>query len=305
MTTLPAILNGRVYLTGYNGTARTRDEFIAWHHMVGCEPELRRRTLAIVDASIIAGLPLGVGSITRGKLEADNGFKSRYKIVPNYVAGAVAFEGHYWVLRPGYAPMMPSDRTYHVRMTPKSNVDPDADGLFALAIDFIGNLSFLRANAAAYSLIEFSKINGEPWHAQGKEYPTARRSYVYGNKAYDPLPWARLPGFPEPAPTRVMAVKPTLMIRDPKSLVKNAVGGTRQLQLACNFWGWRDVMGRTLIVDDDFGMKTAQGVMSMQGSLNKGLAQAGLPLLRVDGEYGLKTSTAFQRHLDILTAANN
>lgn len=280
------------YLTGYNGTTRTRAEFLVWLKDQKLDPELERRTLAIIDASHVAGRPLGIGSAKRSKVAADNLFLSRYALSPVWVPGAVKFQGRWYKLRKGQSPAMPSDRTYHVRMTPKSAADPDADGLYCMAIDFIGDLGFLASNALAFGLIEFGKINNEPWHGQGPEYPQARSRYVYG-ASYDPLPMIKLPGIPpvRPQPVRVLAPLPTQKQRG-RLGGKNDPVQVRALQLQCNFWGWRDALNRTLIVDGDFAAKTDQAVRSMQRALH----------CTVDGVYGPATAKAFQWHLDAMAA---
>jgi hypothetical protein len=288
------------YLTGYNGTTRNRADFLIWLKGQRIEPELERRVIAIIDASIVAGRPLGVGSARRGKIAADNLFRSRYHIVPVWVPGAVKFEGSWWKLNAGAAPAMPSDRTYHVCMTPQSWADPDADGLYCLAIDFIGDLAFLAEQQSRYGLNEFTDENGERWHGQGREYPSARSRYVYGTAAYDPLPRIVLPGelgvpAPAPAPLKVFAPLPTLRQRTRTDLLlgrKNDPLQVRALQLACNFWGWRDSLNRTLIVDNDFGSKTAQAVMAMQRVLGA----------TVDGVYGPQSALKLQGFLNYMAA---
>lgn len=285
-----------LYMTGYNGTTRTKEQLLEWSHVKGCEPMFWRRILGIMDASIIAGRPLGIGSITRGKIEADNLFLSRYYMIGSQKPGAISFNGAWYMRRAGQSPAMPGDRTYHVRMTPKSAVDPNADGTYALAVDFTGNIKFLYDHAAEWHLIEFSKANGEGWHAQPKEIPTSRRSYRYG-APYDPIPWVPLPGdagqapLPTPQPLKVFAPSHTIKQRRAGEGT-NDKAQTRALQHQCNFWGWRDSMGRTLIVDGIFASKSEQALRTMQRALG----------ILDDGVYGPKTEARFQRHLDAMVA---
>ena len=288
-----------LYLTGYEGRTRSRDDFIAWLKNQFLDPELERRVLAIIDASHVAGRPLGVGAAKRSKIAADNLFLSRHNKVAGWVPGAISFQGGWYKLKKGQSPAMPGDRTYHVRMTPKTTTDPDADGLYCLAIDFIGDLTFLAANQAAYYLNEFSDENNEKWHGQGVEYPSSRKRYVYGNKDYDPLPWVPLPGTgigtppaPTPQPTRIFAPTPTQRQRKNRFDGKNDVIQVRALQLQCNFWGWRDAMNRTLVVDGEFLSKTDQAVRAMQLALG----------LFVDGIYGPASARRFQQHLDAMVS---
>ena len=281
--------------TGYNGTIRTWQGFLDWLDQQGIEPELKRRTIAICYASHLAGRPLSVGSAKRGKVAADNGFKSRYYVIPSYQAGAVSFEGKWWKLRAGQSPMMPSDRTYHVRMTPKSNADPDADGLYCLAIDFIGDLGFLAENQEKYGFEEFKDENGEPWHGQAREIPKARKNYVYGNRAYDPLPLWMLPTGPKPAPARLFAAKATQRQRAKKNDGANVPAEVRSIQLFCNFWKFFDAMGRTLIVDQNYGSKTDQAVRGMQTKMG----------IKSDGIWGPQTERTVQGFLDYMVAVAN
>jgi peptidoglycan hydrolase-like protein with peptidoglycan-binding domain len=98
-----------------------------------------------------------------------------------------------------------------------------------------------------------------------------------------PLKAFALPGFPAPAPVKINAPKPVL-----KQGAANDVAQVRLLQATCNFWGWRDAYGKVLLVDGDFGAKTAQAVISMQRALKVG----------ADGVYGTTAATALQRFLD-------
>lgn len=266
------------YVTGYNGTVRTLDSLLSWSHWQNLDPELGRRVLALLDASVVAGRPLGIGSIFRTYEQQKNLFLSRHYEVAT--GGCCSFEGKRYALRSGQAHAAPPGRSYHEATTPQGK---------ALALDFVGDLAYLKENAAKYGLIEFSNINNEPWHGQPKETPVARKNYV-SPSSYSPLPVWPLPGTPAPAPTKLWAPKPTL-----RQGAVNAVDQVRALQHHCNFWGWRDAFGRTLLVDGDFGTKTAQAVMSMQRALKQ----------VVDGMYGPKSAAALQAHLDAMTALAN
>ena len=266
------------YLTGYNGTVRTRAELLAWSHWQNLDAEYQRRALALLDASLIAGRPLGIGEIFRSFAQQQATFLSRHHEVK--IGGCCSYAGKRYALNKGVAHAAPPGRSYHEATTRAQK---------ALAVDFTGDLAFLKANAAKYGLKEFSAVNNEPWHGQPADIPDARSRYVLATM--DPLKSPLLPGDPLKAPVRVFAPTPTLKVRG-RLDGKNAEGETRKLQLACNFWGWRDAMGRTLIVDDGFGDRTAQGVCSMQRTLGA----------TVDGVYGPATARAFQRHLDAMSA---
>lgn len=264
-------------MTGYNGTVRTLAELKQWSQWQNLDPEMQRRVLALMDASIAAGRPLGIGSIYRTPASQRDLFLSRHQVVS--IGGCCRFEGKRYKLRAGVAHAAPPGRSYHEPTTP--------DGK-ALAIDFIGNLKFLAEKAAAYSLVEFTNVNNEPWHGQPKDVPTARAGYIPAT--HHPLKKATLPTKPPVAPTKIYAPIPTL-----RQNAKNNETQVRALQVACNFWGWRDALGRTLIVDGDFAAKTAQAVMAMQRALNE----------TADGVYGPRTAAAFQRFLDTMVALNS
>lgn len=269
-----------MYATGYNGTVRTKAELLAWSQWQNADEEFRRRVLAIMDASIVAGRPLGVGNIFREYTQQRDGFLSRHHVVAT--GGCCYFQGKRYKLNAGQAHMAPPGVSFHEATTGKGK---------ALAIDFIGDLAWLAANCSRYGLNEFTKVNREPWHSQPRELDFSRSTYVLTQD--DPLkPWI-LPADPKPAPVRVLAPTPTLKVRTRSDLLfgrKNDEAQVRALQYACNFWGWRDSMGRTLIVDGDFGSKSAQAVMAMQRALRQ----------VADGVYGPMTARAFQLHLDAM-----
>ena len=273
-----------MYATGYNGTVRTKAELLAWSQWQNADDEFRHRVLAIIDASIIAGRPLGIGSIFRSDDDADRLFLSRHHQVA--FGGCCTFrkDGKRYALNAGQAHAAQGGQTYHGPTTKLGK---------AVAVDFIGDLTFLKANAARYGLVEFSQVNSEPWHGQPKELPNSKTRYVQATM--DPLKPFLLPGDPVPAPLRVIAPAATQKQRTKADLLlgrKNDPLQVKALQYACNFWGWRDALNRTLIVDGDFGSKSAQAVMAMQRALRQ----------TVDGQYGPMTASAFQRHLDAMAA---
>ena len=261
------------YLTGYSGTVRTLESLQQWSQWQNLDPEMQRRILGIMDASIVAGTPLGVGGTFRTYDSQYQLFLSRHQEVSVAAPHCCTFNGRYWQLRSGMAHAAPPGRSYHEATTPQGK---------CLAIDFIGNLTFLKNNAAAYGLKEFSNVNNEPWHAQPVEVPNARVNY---DAAKYPLKLWALPGAPAPAPVRVFAPLPVLRQETRTTQDKAQV---RSLQGQCNFWGWRDAYGQQLLVDGDFGAKTHQAVMSMQRALK----------ITVDGVYGSQSYWWLQVFLD-------
>lgn len=279
-----------LYATGYNGTTRTREQLLAWSHWQNLDPELQRRVLALLDASIVAGRPLGIGEIFRSYQSQLTLFLSRYYESP---IGTTVWDGRRWMKRAGVAAAAPPGRSYHEATTPQAK---------ALAIDFTGDLAWLKANCDAYGLLEFSNVNNEPWHGQGKSYPKARSGYVAAQ--HHPLPVIDLPGLPAPKPTVIWAPNHTQMYRTAKDLLlgrKNDPVEVKALQYQCNFWGWRDVNGRTLLADGDFGQKTTQAVINMQLKLNEWLVLTNRKPITVDGQYGPTTHYIFQVFLNEMT----
>lgn len=268
------------YATGYNGTTRTREQLLAWSQFIGMDDEFARRVLALMDASIANGTPLGIGGTLRSSAGQTSLFLSRHHEVT--FGGCCTYMGKRYALNRGAAHAAPPGKSYH---------EPTTRSAECLAIDWLGDaraFEFLRANCAKYGLNEFLKVNGEPWHSQPRELPLSRSGYTMGMTLQTIL----LPGTPAPAPTRVLAPVPTLKQRVGLLAGKNDATRVRALQYQCNFWGWRDSYGRTLLVDGDFGAKTAQAVIAMQRALHQ----------TADGQYGPYSAAALQRFLDAMTA---
>lgn len=264
-----------MYVTGYQGQTKTLAELAEWSHWKQADIEFRRRVLAILDASIAAGRPLGVGSIFRSSAAQEALFLSRYEPHP---LGSAVWAGKRWRLKKGMSPAAPPGRSYHEATTPLS---------MALAVDFTGDLKFLAEHAAEYGLVEFSAVNGEPWHGQPVEIPNSRRRYIAS--VNHPLPEFPLPAAEPVAPVKpsIPAPLPVLRVSTRKTQPKDQV---RALQHLCNFWQWRDALGRDLIVDGDYGDKTDQSVRSMQAALK----------VTVDGVYGVESQWALQAFLDVM-----
>lgn len=179
-----------MYSTGYNGKMRTLDELLAWSDWTNTDPEFARRLLAITDASIAAGRPLGFGGLHRTRAQQLALFKSRHHVVAS--GGCCSFDGFRWALNAGAAHAAPPDLSYHEPTTP--------DGK-SMACDFTGDLTFLKEHAPAYGLVEFSGALREPWHAQPVGVPNGRSRYQAATM--HPLAVWPLPGKPvAPTPPR-------------------------------------------------------------------------------------------------------
>ena len=264
------------FLTGYNGTVRSRSELMSWSQWVNLDPEQQRRVLAILDDSATAGTPLGIGEIFRSFEVQEMGALARHHEVSVGAPHCCTYKGKYYQLNPNTAHMAFTGLSYHEATTRAKK---------ALAIDFTGHLPFLTANAAKYGLVEFSKVNSEPWHGQPIEIPHSRSKY---SLSMDPLAAFKLPGSPTPAPLKVWAPNAAMIV----GAVTATVDDVRSFQLKCNFWGWHDRMNKTLLVDGDYGAKSAEACISMQRSLG----------IIVDGRYGNQTKAALQGFLDYMAS---
>lgn len=131
-------------------------------------PEVRRRLMAMFVAAAIAGRRLGIGGGYRSAAQQEATFRARY--TTTFTPGSrsvVIWEGQTWYLLPGMAPSTPPSRSYHEATI----------GIYALAADLIGDLTWMAEHCATFGLREFSQVNSEPWHVQPIEVPTARRNY--------------------------------------------------------------------------------------------------------------------------------
>jgi len=272
-------MTATAFVTGYNGKVRSRDELFQWSQWAMLDPETQRRVLAILDASWDAGSPLGIGEIFRLFKTQESGFISRHHEVSATEKHCCTYNGKFYMLNPRTAHMAPPYKSYHEATTRAGK---------ALAIDFTGGLSFLTANAAKFGLVEFSKINKEPWHAQPVGIPNSRSRYVLATM--DPLAAFALPSGPAPAPAPIKVWAPSHTMK--VGATTASVEDVKSFQLKCNFFGWLDMMGRTLIVDGDYGQKSAQGCIEMQRALG----------LLADGIYGPKSQAGLQAFLDAMSA---
>lgn len=268
-----------MYLTGYNGTVRTLEELQAWGQWQNLDPEYQRRALAILDASRADGSPLGIGEIFRSAQQQLTGALARHHQVAS--GGCCSWNGKRYALNANTAHMAFPGLSYHEATTRLQK---------ALAIDFTGNLAYLKTNGARFGLVEFSVVNKEPWHGQPVEIPHSRARYMLSTM--DPLKPFALPGIPpvppKPVPIKVWAPQPTMKVNATTSPVEDV----KDFQFKCNFWGWRDRMGRTLLVDGDYGAKSAEACIAMQTALS----------LQIDGVYGPKSQAGLQSFLDYMSA---
>lgn len=264
-----------MYVTGYNGRVRSRAELLTWSQFTGLDPELARRFLGLMDDSHTAGHPVSIGGTIRTVQGQEHLFYSRHHESTPGEKSCCTYNGKRYTLNDGAAHAAPPGRSYHEPCAPP--VLPTQ----CLAIDAIGDMRWLTTNCPRYGLLHFTG-SGEPWHIQPVEVPEGRSRF---GPRYWPLKTWALPGSPPPSPTKVAAPKPVLTI--------GANGAeVRTLQTLCNFWGWTDTLGRTLVVDAGYGARTAQAVMAMQRAL----------AVSVTGTYDSATGRALQGFLDAMAA---
>lgn len=246
-----------LYPWGYGTTMI--DEATLWARLGKAHPEFRRRAFAL----IVAG---------RGVIGVGNLWRSSTQQAANYARDPKAFA--------------PAGSSFHETQTFASGVKG------ANAIDFVGTDSnedgvrsstehraawkFLAENAAAYGLVEFSGVNGEPWHGQSSDIPISVRKWKSAGRP-DPDPNFVLPDgapalAPAPSPAPAPAPSPAPAPAPSPPSIPN---------------------GRLVLVNaqlPELKMKTgpkAQVVM-LQEILNSKGSQG----LTVDGDFGKKTDTA-------------
>lgn len=261
----------RLYMTGYSGAKRTEASLLAWSVWGRFDPEFRRRLKMLMDASIAAGKPVGVGGGWRSSVTQRAGFLDRHEKV--LFGGCCKFEGARYKLKKGRAHMAPPGLSYHESTT--------KDGK-CLAADMIGDMKWMTANCEKYGLIHFANVNSEPWHLQPIEIPRSRSRY---NPArHEPLKPGADNVPPAPIPPKnppVVIPEPTVELASPYMSGKNVA----TLQQVLSFWGWYPHT-----VDGWAGPKTIEGIKKMQEALK----------VKVDGIYGPKTAVAYKAWLEAL-----
>lgn len=130
------------------------------------DPEFRRRVFAMMQAAGKAGRGLGIGESWRSSETQLRGFLDRHHEVQT--GGCCQYNGKRYALNPHRAHMAPPGLSYHESTTPQG---------LALAVDMVGNLKWMNANAERFGLVHFAQVNHEPWHVQPAELPASRRNY--------------------------------------------------------------------------------------------------------------------------------
>lgn len=172
---------------GASTIKRTKAYIMAQPKFAIVHPELMRRLFALADFVIASGREYGFGGGGRTTLEQYNLFKSRYVKVSTGQSWDVYWDGGpFWPKEAGYyrhvsgATAAPPGKSYHEQTT-------QGGAGFALAVDMVGDHAYGNAHCAQFGLVNFSRVNAEPWHYQGVEYPKSRSSYK--GEFEHPAPW--------------------------------------------------------------------------------------------------------------------
>lgn len=139
------------------------DNYDTWAKL---QPEFKRRVRAMFVA---AQGRVGVGTGWRSSDLQKAVFLQRHVVGPT---GKVNWDGKQWALKPGMAPAAPPGRSFHEGLN---------NGL-AMAIDIVGDIAWAGAHAGEFGLIEFAKVNKEPWHFQCAELPRGVSAWIQAGR---------------------------------------------------------------------------------------------------------------------------
>lgn len=133
--------------------ARQKSTFSKLH------PNMKDRISKLILAS---GGRVGFTEGYRSTEQQRRGFLDRHVQVSGPDGADHYWDGKYWKLKDGEAPMAPPGRSMHE---------------IGLAADLNGDMNWLMANAARFGLKHFKDVNNEPWHVQPKELPNSRTQF--------------------------------------------------------------------------------------------------------------------------------
>jgi hypothetical protein len=179
----------KTYPYGYNTpaqqlTVQQLESKWTWRTL---HPEMRRRLIALFDAAQEAGKVLGVGEAARSSAQQTTVFLQRHDVVTS--GGCCSYNGKRYALKKGLAHAAPPGKSWH---------EDGSYETFAMAADLVGDLVWMKTQAAKFGLIEFSEVNKEPWHVQCVEFPKSRSQYNGEKLTVWPLPQSPTPVPPTP-----------------------------------------------------------------------------------------------------------
>lgn len=186
----------RTYQYGYGDLRLTEaelDKRWSWNQV---HPEVRRRAMALMNASHDAGGDLGIGEGARNAAAQEAEFYRRHREVSS--GGCCTYKGKRYQLRSGMAHLAPPG---------SSNHEDDIYEGYALAIDFVGwEDHWFDRNCERFGIKNFGgavgdNVNGEEWHGQPLEFPNSRSAVNKAIAAGARLTVWALPGTqPQPVP---------------------------------------------------------------------------------------------------------
>lgn len=118
-------------------------------------PKFRERLLRMMRVNP----NVGIGGGYRSPESQEQLFRSRYQ--PTSEKTDIFWNGTYWKHVSG-APAAPPGKSMHE---------------IGLAVDMVGDIEWMNANAGKFGLKHFGGVNNEPWHVQPSDLPNSRSKY--------------------------------------------------------------------------------------------------------------------------------
>jgi len=140
---------------GYNGNRISLRDLQRRSDFQRIHPRMRDSLLRMMRANP----EVGIGQGYRSPQQQEAMFTDRY--VESDTETDVKWKGKYWKRVKG-APAAPPGRSMHE---------------IGLAVDMVGDISWMNANASKFGLKHFGGVNGEPWHVQPANLPNSRAKY--------------------------------------------------------------------------------------------------------------------------------
>lgn len=140
---------------GYNGNRISLRELQRKSDFQRIHPRMRDSLLRMMRANP----EIGIGQGYRSPQQQEAMFTDRY--VESATKTDVKWKGKYWKRVKG-APAAPPGRSMHE---------------IGLAVDMVGDIAWMNANASKFGLKHFGGVNGEPWHVQPANLPNSRAKY--------------------------------------------------------------------------------------------------------------------------------
>jgi len=140
---------------GYNGNRVSLTQLKNSSNFKRINPKFQDRLLRMMRANP----EVGIGGGYRDPSEQEKMFLSRYQ--PTEEETDIFWDGKYWKHVSGAAAAPPGMSMHEI----------------GLAVDMVGDLEWMNANAGKFGLKHFANVNNEPWHVQPSDLPNSRRKY--------------------------------------------------------------------------------------------------------------------------------